>query len=142
LVVAAAVGVIVAVVVAVLFVFFFVVVVVVVVAAVCAINEPLPSTRTGWGAAVFVQNRSAENFWAFEGCFFGCIAHSLFNLTNPEASPGKIYFGRSNVTATITLGPGLVITTMAKYRGPRFGCQADNGAVRAPLLADHLVAAS
>eukprot|EP00884_Botryococcus_braunii_P007826 jgi/Botrbrau1/17044/Bobra.49_2s0100.1 len=93
---------------------------------------------------LFVQNRTVESVWAFEGCFVGCLAHQVFNLTNPEASVGVVTFGESNVTATIrktSTTPYVSVTY--RYLGPRFGCQLYDGKETVtPVYADDGVPAS
>lgn len=85
-------------------------------------------------AGIFVQNRTLRDVWAFEGCSLDCIAHKVFNLTNPESGPGRLTITASNVTARVSLGNVEVASATYTLRGPLFGCQLDSGTVRFTYL--------
>ncbi len=88
-------------------------------------------------AGAFVSQRNFDSVWNNDACMFNCLAHAIFNRTDPQHSYGK--FAINNASKYVNASV-LDSSTSAVFAGDRFGCQLSlvNQACPFASLARHL----
>ena len=71
-------------------------------------------------AGAFVSQRNFDSVWNNDACMFNCLAHTIFNLTNPQQSYGKFAINNASKYVNVSV---LDSSTSAVFSGDRFGCQ-------------------
>ena len=84
----------------------------------CHLNT-YPHTRT-MHAGDFVSQRTFDSVWENDECMFTCLAHAIFNRTDPQHSYGKFAIDNASKYVNVSV---LDSSTSAVFTGDRFGCQ-------------------
>ncbi len=67
-----------------------------------------------------MSQRSFNSVWDNDACMFNCLAHTIFNRTDPQHSYGR--FAVNNASKYVNASV-LDSSTSAIFAGDRFGCQ-------------------
>ncbi len=71
-------------------------------------------------AGAFTSQRSFDSVWNNDACMFNCLAHEIFNLSDPKHSYGKFDVNSAYKFVNVSV---LDSTTSSLFTGDRFGCQ-------------------